>query len=470
MSKRKRGVEDGPDAGGKKYPRVNLSAQRQTFENVLERSKQRLFQALKLARGFERQKLGRRQKVAKEAGDDGDSERLAAEVTALKSLELYATAEIHLYKSLLKTKPIASAPAFPSAIESRLEAINKPQDVAHANVQARLFNSQPVKKAMDDCMGNFRASLGLEGLPGGKRKRMRRADYQQELKEAPTAPTRRETPGAIAEIAEENKVVGKPLEIHGQLSDQGQVSSGDQSFDYGAYESRLAASSEESFHGFSEVDDYDFDTDGLRARLGKSMPEGLSLSPSIESSDPSDSDNSESLSLYSKQAPIKPRPNTKATTFLPSLALGGYWSGSEAASDDEGSVKGAERKNRRGQRERRLIAEKKFGHNANHLKKPKEGNNRDQGWDPRKGAQADDGRGKRGRGRGGRNTIGQVTRVARGAASSSGANSDPVGQRRDVKKDKPVAEGPLHPSWQAAKAAKEQNKAATFQGKKVVFD
>ncbi|KAI4124305.1 MAG: hypothetical protein LQ341_007093, partial [Variospora aurantia] len=84
MSKRKREVEDGSDAGGKKYPRANLSAQRQSFENVLERSKQRLFQALKLARGFERQKLGRRQKVAKEAGDDGDSERLAAEVTALK--------------------------------------------------------------------------------------------------------------------------------------------------------------------------------------------------------------------------------------------------------------------------------------------------------------------------------------------------------------------------------------------------
>lgn len=85
-------MEDGPDAGGKKYPRVNLSAQRQSFENVLERSKQRLFQALKLARGFERQKLGRRQKVAKEAGDDGDSERLATEVTALKVFSIEALA------------------------------------------------------------------------------------------------------------------------------------------------------------------------------------------------------------------------------------------------------------------------------------------------------------------------------------------------------------------------------------------
>lgn len=84
MSKRKRENEDGFLAGGTDHTRANLSAQRQSLENVLERSKQPLFQALKLARGFERQKLGRRQKVAKAAGDDGDSERLAAEVAALK--------------------------------------------------------------------------------------------------------------------------------------------------------------------------------------------------------------------------------------------------------------------------------------------------------------------------------------------------------------------------------------------------
>ncbi|KAL9047557.1 MAG: hypothetical protein Q9206_006671 [Seirophora lacunosa] len=450
MSKRKRENEDGFLAGGTDHTRANLSAQRQSLENVLERSKQPLFQALKLARGFERQKLGRRQKVAKAAGDDGDSERLAAEVAALK------------------TKSIASAPTFPSVIESKLKAITKPLDVAHANVQARLFNSQPVKKAMDDCMGNVRASLGLVHLPGGKRKRMRRADYKQELEETPNRLPFQETPGAVAEIGEDKTGAGVPLEIHGQLRDREQVSSDDGSLGYGAYESRLAGSSDESFRGFSEVTDYHSDIDGRRARLDKTEPRELSLSPSLESSDPDLSGTSDSLSPYRRQAPTKDRPNTKATTFLPSLALGGYWSGSEAASDEEGRVQAAERKNRRGQRERRLIAEKKFGHNANHLKMQRGGNDRDQGWDARKGAQADDGRGKRGRGRGGKASFSQAPRFATGAASSSGANSDPVGQRRDVKKDKP-ADGPLHPSWQAAKAAKEQKKAAAFQGKKVVF-
>ncbi|KAL9007964.1 MAG: hypothetical protein Q9173_006862 [Seirophora scorigena] len=468
MSKRKREKENGFRADGTDHAPANLSAQRQSLENVLERSKKSLFQALKLARGFERQKLGRRQKAAKVAGDDGDSERLAAEVAALKSFELYNTAEAHLHKSLLKTKFIASLPAFLSVIESKLEAITKPLDVAHANVQARLFDSQPVKKAMDDCIGNVYALLGLVDLPGGKKKRMRRADYKHELEETPNRLPFQETPGSVAEIGEEKKVAGVPLEIHGQLRAREQVSSDDGDLDYGVYKSRLARSSDESFSGFSEVSNYDSDIDGLRARLGKTVPRELSLSPLLESSDPDHSGTSDSLSPYSQQAPAKGRSNTKATTFLPSLALGGYWSGSEAASDEEGSIQGAERKNRRGQRERRLIAEKKFGHNANHLKKQRGGNDRDQGWDARKGAQADNGRGKRGRGRGGKPSFSQAPRFARGAASSSGANSDPVGQRRIVKKDKP-ADGPLHPSWQAAKAAKEQKKVAAFQGKKMVF-
>ncbi len=83
MSKRKRGTEDGSDTGEWDNSGA-VHAQKQRLESVLERSKKTLFQALKLARGFERQKLGRRQKVAKAAEDDGVSKRLASEVIALK--------------------------------------------------------------------------------------------------------------------------------------------------------------------------------------------------------------------------------------------------------------------------------------------------------------------------------------------------------------------------------------------------
>lgn len=84
MSKRKRATENENAIDRKGPAKRDLSAQEKRLGSVLERSKQKLYQALKLAKGFERQKLGRRQKTAKVAQDDSDSKRLAAEVIALK--------------------------------------------------------------------------------------------------------------------------------------------------------------------------------------------------------------------------------------------------------------------------------------------------------------------------------------------------------------------------------------------------
>ena len=90
MSKRKREEDRTEPHSG------DARLQEEYLESVLQRSKQLLSQALKLARGFERQKLGRRQKVAKAADNDGDSKRLAAEVKALKvcSVLLIVTQEL----------------------------------------------------------------------------------------------------------------------------------------------------------------------------------------------------------------------------------------------------------------------------------------------------------------------------------------------------------------------------------------
>ncbi len=362
-------------------------------------------------------------------------------------------------------KSIAAAPAFPPYIQARLDESTKPDDVAHANVQARLFNSQPVKKAMDDCIASIRTSLGLDGLQGRKRKRMRKADYRQELGDGQA----RSEPKELGETTHEldaDMETDIVSEVDALLRDGDQASNSSGDYDYDQYASRLAASSDESFDGFSDT--ADSDSNELRAKFAKTASGYLSLSASLGSSGTSIS--SVSPPPHKMQATKDSDLGTKGTTFLPSLTMGGYWSGSELASDDEGDLDRKERKNRRGQRERRLIAEKKYGQNAKHLKSQSRGSTRDQGWDARKGALSGDGRGKRGRGRGGK-AIGLRTphSTNKGAGFSSGANSDPIGPGRSAVKVKP-ADGPLHPSWQAAKAAKEQKKAATFQGKKVVFD
>lgn len=88
MSKRKfkEFDEDKVDTkvGTKSLADKGLRAQQQKLESILERSKKALSQALKIARGIERQKLGRRQKTAKESNAAAESPRLNAEVAALR--------------------------------------------------------------------------------------------------------------------------------------------------------------------------------------------------------------------------------------------------------------------------------------------------------------------------------------------------------------------------------------------------
>lgn len=83
-NKRKRDGERQDKFNRTEAQRGNVRLQEQYLENLLQGSKQLLAQALKLARGFERQKLGRRQKTAKAADNDGENKRLVAEIKALK--------------------------------------------------------------------------------------------------------------------------------------------------------------------------------------------------------------------------------------------------------------------------------------------------------------------------------------------------------------------------------------------------
>lgn len=61
-----------------------LSAQEAAAEQRIARGKKLLNRGLKLAKGFERQKLGRRHKAASQKGDAAEVARLEAEIQALK--------------------------------------------------------------------------------------------------------------------------------------------------------------------------------------------------------------------------------------------------------------------------------------------------------------------------------------------------------------------------------------------------
>lgn len=311
---------------------------------------------------------------------------------------------------------------------------------------------------MEPILGNLSRELGTETLKKveieGKKRRLRKADF------ALTASFghndyKNEVIGAtnVAVNVCEDLALGSESEFSGFDSE---------SDDYETYAGQLAnRSNDESIEdnksqGSPELDTRQSSFSPVR-EIQQSFRDDIGLSN--HTSD--DSDNALPGRIKrpkSASAPV-------STTFLPSLTMGGYWSGSDSGSidsDNEATDLKA-RKNRRGQRARRAIAEKKFGAMAKHIKDAPAAS-RDQGWDARKGAQGPgDSREERRRRR--MNTEG----AGRGFRSS-GANNDPVGPRTGPGKKEKGAEGKMHPSWEAAKRKKEQKTEVAFTGKKIVFN
>ncbi|KAI9046178.1 BUD22 family protein [Aspergillus affinis] len=417
---------------------------------------QLLTKAIKTARGFERQKLGRREKTAKSQGGDETLKRLAEEVQVLKSLDPPIVAAKYLLKQMFKTKRIAETTAFTEfhAYKSKKISTEGPKSPAEANVMARLYKSNPVKNVYPDIMTGIRDLLGLKDAPAGRKDGKGKEKKGDAKTQKSTSKAEQDDDISGEESGEEED--GAALDAKVPTSRKGGDDDDDQdmsdagSDDFAQFDSRLAPDSEDEDEEGEQSGSEDGSESGIdlsTARLPSDM--SISRSPSPDSHP--------AKKQKAKKAAAAP---ITSTTFLPSLSMGGYFSGSESEAEDvqEAPV----RKNRMGQQARRALWEKKFGSGANHVKNQKEKgrNNRDNGWDARRGAT--DGRegprGRRGQGRG-------------GATGATGANALPsTGDRsRGAPPKKPEDNKPLHPSWEAAKKAKEQ-KTASFQGKKVVFD
>lgn len=355
---------------------------------------------------------------------------------------------------MLKSKPITNAPSFPSYITTKFEATPLPQDTASRNVQARLFNNNAVKTQLTDIMNGIGSLLGVsDGASIRKKGRLRAStiasggDLTQDVS--------KNERGKVKDFTSKDQniqisTLSSPQTAHQakntNFSDEG-------SDDYDAFASRLGNSSDSESGNENKMQ---------RPKQELALEYKRSRTPSFTSS--------------WSPAPSSPKPKRrnliaapKSTTFLPSLALGGYISGSDS---DHFSVSHLDfgtaepRKNRRGQQARRQIWEKKFGRNAKHLKGQAQTQDRDQGWDPRAGARSTEGRGKDERRRGR-----APVQKGRSGPLSSGANADPIKARATKGENKEKqTEGPLHPSWEAAKRAKEAKKNVAFQGKKLVFD
>lgn len=428
-TKRKRDDdEDGDNDAQEKKPRKDFRKLRQIVR-TFEDSSEQLAKAFKAVKGPERQKLGRRKKTAVAQKDAKESQRIDAEVAALKTLDSLTAAQHLLAKSLLKIKAVVTSPDLPSEIRTP-KAL--PADAAALNVNARLCNSAGVKAVFPALYANVKREFGIVDVVEAplKKKRLRAKDYAN-LEASRT--------GGVGQ-----KVNKAEVDDVDSMADSDELS-GDEMDDY---RGRLAPSDS----GGSDDDDLGetSDLEELERMLeneGLSRKDSKRSRPTGRTADLSLSDH-DSESEPPKKKPEKPSATTKKSAFLPSLTMGGYISGSGSDLDSDMDIAPV-KKNRRGQRARQAIWEKKYGAGAKHVKSKPVADAR-AGWDAKRGA---------------------VEQKPHRFANA--ANAAPLGPRKGEKKESKKRDdsGPLHPSWLAAKAAKEKKAIpVVFSGKKISFD
>lgn len=556
-TKRKRPGSDPEEAShDQTAERTSTTIQRELQARAaIDKGHTLLFRAFKTARGFERQKLGRRRKTAgtpdsktagtekakRDTNNDNDNDpsgsnaqaqaqpagadaavaRIEAETAALKALDLTHVTTNYLIKSLLKFKEVAESPSLPGFFR-RMAPV--PKDAASLNVVARLCNSNPVREVLGGIVKETTAALGVRIHAAGKDKVKGKTKTKTKSKDQESVAVDQipaGTTGGDGDKEEEDEFQGFEDELAAS-------SDADSEADEATIQRRTsllrAALTEtpEDDEGSQDTGPSSSDDDELsRANLLRSR-RNMSTTPSpdrdldpneISDLEPdSDSDvDADSASELAVPMPVArraakrtaapapaPAASLTSTTFLPTLTMGGYISGS---SDDEAddyngadSVSAAAllhnkpKSNRRGQRARRAIWEAKYGEQAKHLgpdglakaaqqQNGKGAAGRDAGWDAKRGATdgpprrfasgAVSGRGGRGRGGAGAGA-GRGGRYAPGGGDYGREPGGLEAPKKRVKDD----EGPLHPSWIAAKKAKEAKGMvnATFQGKKLTFD
>ncbi|OTB00892.1 hypothetical protein M426DRAFT_323899 [Hypoxylon sp. CI-4A] len=493
-----------------------------SLEEKLTQWHKELARGMKTAKGFERQRLSKRIREAQSQSDTDKSTRLEREVAVLKSLDLQQAAHAHLCSSLLKIKGIAESPRLPTDLVKPIakpDGLSDEEKAALHNVTSALCNRKPIRDVIEEAiMGTcvaLRVPMPDKAKKGGKGKKedkdtkiskKEQADNDEDSTErkAKKRQKKEESDEQSDSEAEEPEPILLKRQREKSVDDQRDVDSDEndgpsddepfEGFSDSDAEERAWSRYDQFVAGSSDSDDSD-DDDGdgedelaadSRARsVRKTTADDISLSSEAESeSEPGSEDEALAISQSEDESSVASPPPKKSkrakagpitagnSAFLPSL-MGGYISGSESEASDLDL--GPSRKNRRGQRARQAIWEKKYKDKAKHVQNQQNAQERDQGWDMRRGAvDAEDGSNKPWK-KGIHNPFeNKHIHPQRQQRMQSGGDHGRQEAPREPPKPKALPTrddtGPLHPSWAAAKKAKEESQKVAFQGRKVVFD
>ncbi|TFL01824.1 BUD22-domain-containing protein [Pterulicium gracile] len=364
----------------------------------------------KKAKTFETQKLVKKLKALKKDGTTSGDDQLAQlerQLEALKNMDHELIGLWALRSKLKKDKVLSQDPAVTQAIASELEvAPMSDEDEVITLVRNRFLSSKTLASDVSAAATALRAMLHPQDDAAAEAETSTRTTTHEE------APIRKKT-----KIVKEARPLGDGDEDDVQHPEEGQTM-------------EVAAEQEDEDDGW----------------------ESGSVADSDGESDSSTTGRKGKVTATSKSA--------TSSTFLPSLSVGFIRGESDSDYSDEEKEDVAEpKKNRRGQRARRAIWEKKFGKNANHVVK---------------GLPTVSPPGKNASG--GRHAPGGSNPRFNGGAGGRPRPAPPAfgsGAGRPAFRQPPAAAVPevLHPSWEAKRKLKEKQSTAIVpaQGKKITF-
>ncbi|QRV77817.1 Bud22 family protein [Ceratobasidium sp. AG-Ba] len=448
-------------------PKASVELDEETLQHrvsgKLHHSFKEAIKAAKKAKTFEVQRTIKKLKEAKSKGGGEDILSLEKKLKMTKELDHATLARISLARKVQKIKALAIHPA----IQSALEAATVPSlDSIHNDSKHALLSSKILAGEVDrlcTVLKDLVEPLATKVNEESEDKEADVEDAEEEVEEwkgvAPASVSDSSSEGSDSESdsgSDDSKP--DPSALQSALSKLGIKLDASEpaptpSSDSEDEDSVVLDEGEEE----EDVDDQASWESGSIDSEGK-----VRRAPSVSSSDSSGS------SPPTKRS--KAESGGAGSRFLPSLATG-FIRGD--GSDIEDADTGPGRKNRRGQRARKAIWEKKYGKNANHVKKAREE------------AMAARGRG-RGRGRGGRPGRGGAPNernrghIGADVARGQGGRVRPPPVELPTTQDggwaqraaKKADEKPMHPSWIAKQKLKEKESLASTpaQGKKIVFN
>ncbi|KAI1662363.1 Bud-site selection protein [Daldinia decipiens] len=488
-----------------------------SLEEKLSQWHKELARGMKTAKGFERQRLSKR---IREAQSDPDkTARFEREIAVLKSLDLQQAAHAHLCSSLLKIKGVAESPKIPADIIRPIpkpEGLSGEEKAALHNVTSALCNRKQIRDVIEEAIMGTCIALRVpmpEKLKKGKGKKEKKdlskeeqANDRDNTKRTAIKDTRKEKdvdeeksdteenePGLVLLKRKRDKAEEEEEELDSEDDDEAEDDQPLEGFSDSDAEERAwsrydgfvaGSSSEEDESGDDGSRDDELIADSRTKSLRKTTADDISISSvgsseSDQEEEEEEEEEEEDLEDVDSQISVSASPPPKRakvaktaaiipgnSAFLPSL-MGGYISGSESEASDLDLAPA--RKNRRGQRARQAIWEKKYKEKAKHVQKQQEAKTgRDQGWDMRRGAVGDEEGSNKPWKKGIRNPFDNKhihpdrQQQLQGDREQTNPKPKAIPKRDDT--------GLLHPSWAAAKKAKEEGQKVAFQGRKVVFD